>query len=91
MVEHYKRFILVLCLVIVVLWSALLASCDQESHPPGPDGKAAPGDGWIKMGAVSDSSGGCTVWKKKDDNGKTVYVAIGVNACSVCAVDEAKK
>jgi hypothetical protein len=87
MIESYQRFILVLCIVIIALFSALLASCDGE-HPaqaPKPD------DGWIKMGAVSDSSGGCTVWKKKDDNGKTVYVAIGVNACSVCAVDEAKK
>jgi len=75
-------------LAAIVVFGALLASCDQESHPAA---APKPEDGWTRIGAVSDSSGGCTVWKKKDDNGKIVYVAIGVNSCSVCAVDEAKK
>jgi hypothetical protein len=73
-------------LATMIGFGAILASCDQE-HPQ----VAKPADGWIEMGKVSDSLGGCSVWKKKDDNGKTVYVAIGVNSCSVCAVDEAKK
>ncbi len=66
--------------IFVVLAAAALASCDQA---PGP----AADQSWTKLGNVADGSGGATVFKRTDpDNGSTIYVAVGVNTCSVSVI-----
>lgn len=69
--------------IILVAFTLVMAvsSCDQPKA-------AVPNPEWTYMGSVNDSTGGATVYKRKDpDNGKTVYVAIGVNACSITVAD----
>ncbi len=66
--------------IFVVLAAAALASCDQGPAP-------AADQSWTKLGNVADGSGGATVFKRTDpDNGNTIYVAVGVNTCSVSVI-----
>ena len=66
--------------ILAVSAAAALASCDQA---PG----ASIDQAWTKLGNVADGSGGATVFKRTDpDNGNTIYVAVGVNTCSVSVI-----
>jgi hypothetical protein len=69
----------VIGLVIAVMIG--LVGCDQSPV-------AKPDEMWTKIGHVDDGTGGASVYKKKDpETGKIVYVAIGVNSCSIQVVD----
>ena len=46
--------------VLIAILLVSVSSCDAEHPAQVP--KAA--DGWVEMGKVSDSSGGCSVWRK---------------------------
>lgn len=59
-----------------------LSGCEQAKGP-------APSPEWTSMGRVDDGTGGASVYKRKDPDhaNRTIYVAIGVNSCSVTVVE----
>lgn len=75
------EYSVIFLMLLLIAGMFTLGACDQTPS-------AKTDQSWVPMGSVNDGTGGATIYKKKDpENGKTVYVAIGVNSCSITVVD----